>query len=376
MVRRSVFALAVAVVACRPSEPAPPDPKPAAESKEKPRAPEEPPLRLVEVAPGVHAALQPRARRFRDCNAAVIVARDEVMLIDGPQRILATQWLTQQFELLDPARRLRLVTTHWHLDHSLAATFVADRRAADAPVDGHIGHVDLAGLLSAKGAGQLHEHKAGLADMTRGAEGILASGQHVDGSLTEAQRAEVEAFVAEARPEIEVLDTISELHAPTVSIAKPTETTVGKHVVELIPLQAHTDADLVVYLPESQVLIAGDVVDELPFAGHGHPYRWLLALEGLRERGVERIVPGHGDVLGPEHLDREIELLRVVVARACEAIAAGHAARASWEAWKVTPEVAGLRDVWVTDGTSERAFAAFVPEMLVRAVDEREGCDP
>ena len=102
--QRLFFALMIAAAACRPSEPAPPDPKPAAESNEKLPAPKQPPLRLIEVAPGVHAALQPRARRFKDCNAAVIVARDEVMLIDGPQRIIATQWLTQQFELLDPSR--------------------------------------------------------------------------------------------------------------------------------------------------------------------------------------------------------------------------------------------------------------------------------
>ena len=87
-------------------------------------------------------------------------------------------------------------------------------------------------------------------------------------------------------------------------------------------------------------------------------------------------MPGHGDVLGLEHLDRQIELLRVVHARACAAIAGGRAGRASWDEWKETPELAAIRDAWVTDETSERAFASFIPEMLVRAVDEAEGCEP
>jgi len=364
--------LLLAVTACRPSPAAAPDPEPSAKSETS--AQSEPPLRLVEVAPGVHAALQPRARRFKDCNGVVIVARDEVMLIDGPQRILATQWLTQHFELLDPARRLRLVTTHWHVDHSLAAAFVGNRRPADAPVEAYIGHAGLADLLATEGAGQLHEHKAGLTDLMRGASEILERGQHLDGPLTKTQRAQLEAYVADAGPELEVLATLPRLTPPTVPIAEPMQTKVGRHVVELIPLQAHTDADLVVYLPEARVLIAGDVIDELPFAGHGHPYRWLQSLRELRQRPIERIIVGHGDVLGPEHLDRQIELLRVVHARACAAIEAGWVARRSWDEWKDSAEVAALREAWVTDEVSGRAFASFVPEMLVRAVDEADGC--
>ncbi len=336
--------------------------------------PSEPPLRLVEVAPGVFAGLQPPQRRFRDCNAAVLVAGDEVMLVDGPQRLAATRMLVDEFGLADPKRRLRLVTTHWHVDHSLAATFVSGLRPAQAPAPTRLGHAGLAPLLAEKGAVQLRERKVGLADAIRGATEILDRGRHIDGPLTDTERAEVEAFVLEARAEVDTLATIPSLLPPTRAIAEPTTTKLGDHVVELIPLQAHTDADLVVYLPGTRVLIAGDVVDELPFAGHGHPYRWLLALQQLRERPIDTIIAGHGDVLGPEHLDRQIELVRVVHAQACMALAAGRAPRAQYEEWKATAEFTAVHDAWVTDETSGRAFASFIPEMLVQAAEDAEGC--
>ena len=61
---------------------------------------------------------------------------------------------------------------------------------------------------------------------------------------------------------------------------------------------AHTPEDLVVFLPQSRVLIAGDIVfrGRIPFVGQADSGRWLEALDRLIGFDASLIVPGHGPV--------------------------------------------------------------------------------
>ena len=77
---------------------------------------------------------------------------------------------------------------------------------------------------------------------------------------------------------------------------------------------AHTTNDVIVWLPERKVAFTGDVIFNggTPFALFGSIAGWLDALEVLRGLGVERMVPGHGRVCGPEAIDEVGEYLRFV----------------------------------------------------------------
>jgi glyoxylase-like metal-dependent hydrolase (beta-lactamase superfamily II) len=59
---------------------------------------------------------------------------------------------------------------------------------------------------------------------------------------------------------------------------------------------AHTPEDLVVWLPQQGVLIAGDLVfrGRVPFVGQADSRRWIDALERLIAFKPRLIVPGHG----------------------------------------------------------------------------------
>ena len=61
---------------------------------------------------------------------------------------------------------------------------------------------------------------------------------------------------------------------------------------------AHTPEDLVVYLPQERVLLAGDLVfrARIPFVGQADSRRWIQALDNLLALDVRLIVPGHGPV--------------------------------------------------------------------------------
>ena len=91
---------------------------------------------------------------------------------------------------------------------------------------------------------------------------------------------------------------------------------------------AHTRSDQVVFLPEERVLFAGDLVEERIFAIY--PFfppddadvdgdRWIDVLRRLQELEPRVVVPGHGDVGGPELLETVRayhELIRDETARA------------------------------------------------------------
>ena len=63
---------------------------------------------------------------------------------------------------------------------------------------------------------------------------------------------------------------------------------------------AHTLADLAVWLPESRVLLAGDIsfIGVTPLAVHGLLSGWIEAIDTLLVLNPEVIVPGHGAIGG------------------------------------------------------------------------------
>jgi cyclase len=90
---------------------------------------------------------------------------------------------------------------------------------------------------------------------------------------------------------------------------------------------AHTTNDIVVWVPERQVLYSGDLVFNggTPFAMMGSVAGWLEALGRMRSLGAETIVPGHGPVCGPEAIDAQEDYLRWLQDVAKEGFDAGAA---------------------------------------------------
>ncbi len=64
----------------------------------------------------------------------------------------------------------------------------------------------------------------------------------------------------------------------------------------------HTRGDLVAFLPRERVLFAGDlvVVDRVPLITDPTTAGWVDVLDRLAGLSIDRIVPGHGGVTGPD----------------------------------------------------------------------------
>ena len=90
---------------------------------------------------------------------------------------------------------------------------------------------------------------------------------------------------------------------PTVTFDDRLSVYVDDLRVELIFVgPAHTTNDIVAWIPERKLLFSGDVIFNggTPFALGGSVAGWLTALDRIEALGAETIVPGHGEVCGPE----------------------------------------------------------------------------
>ena len=73
----------------------------------------------------------------------------------------------------------------------------------------------------------------------------------------------------------------------------------GVRVVFWVPRGSHTAGDLLVYLPDDKVLVAGDVLVNriVPTLQDGFVKNWIRTLDELQALGGVHFVPGHGEVM-------------------------------------------------------------------------------
>lgn len=84
-----------------------------------------------------------------------------------------------------------------------------------------------------------------------------------------------------------------------------TEKTIdGVKMVFIVPQGSHTPGDLIVYLPEDKVLIAGDVMVNgiVPNFRDANAKSWVSTLGELQKLPVRTIIPGHGPLARPADL--------------------------------------------------------------------------
>lgn len=85
---------------------------------------------------------------------------------------------------------------------------------------------------------------------------------------------------------------------PDQMIGSDQTITIGDQVIELhlMKHKAHTDKDMVVFLPKSKTLFAADLVfnDRIPSVAGGNINGWIEALDELDRFGATTVVGGHG----------------------------------------------------------------------------------
>jgi glyoxylase-like metal-dependent hydrolase (beta-lactamase superfamily II) len=199
------------------------------------------------------------ARRyaFYDQNIGAILGDDGVLIVDTRISHRQADEILSDLRSLTELPVRAVVNTHGHNDHAFG-----NHRFRPAPI---WGHERCARMIRETGNAQL-------------------------------------AKVAEGLPEL--ADDLAE-----VVLDPPDRTFDGEEAtldfdaggrrIELRHLgRGHTDNDIVVLVPDANVLFAGDLVeaDAPPYFGDGYPLDWPATLERMVELVNGSVVPGHGTV--------------------------------------------------------------------------------
>jgi cyclase len=234
------------------------------------------PARTEEVAAGVYAYVQPDGSWFLN-NTGFLVGKKGVVSIDTTATERRTRAYLEAISTISTQPVRTLVNTHHHGDHTHGNCLL--------PTATIIGH-------------------------PRCREEILKSMFPPPSGIWSA----VEWGDLEPEP-------------PFVTFDDHLTVWVDDLKVELhaVPTPAHTNNDIVAWIPERSVLFTGDLVfvGGTPFVPMGSVSGSLQALDWLRSFDAATLVPGHGPVATPAAIDNVVDYLRFVQSTAQRGKAAG-----------------------------------------------------
>ena len=247
---------------------------------------------LQKVADGVYAAVA-KPRTPINCNAAVIVYDDGVLVVDTHSRPSSAR--------AHPADRDR--------DRQAGAL----RRQHPLPLGPCAGEPRVPGRVPAAGGdrGVRGDARESARDRDEAREGPDRRGTRPDRGAQEADRRrggdrgrglapgrarQQEEYLAEIRSlELKLPDLTFDksliLHRP------------DRDIMLLFLGRGHTSGDVVAYLPKQKVVATGDLLHGwMPFMGDAFPTEWVATLDALDKLDFDHIVGGHGAVKPRAHL--------------------------------------------------------------------------
>ncbi len=202
-----------------------------------------------------------RRYAFFDQNIGVILGGDDVLVIDTRSTFVQAREVVADLRNLTKRPATIVVDTHGHFDHAFG-----NRIFRPAIIWGHEGCVAF----------------------------LARTGEPRRPKIAE-QNPEIAADLAEV-----VIDP------PDRTFAETAYVDVGDRRVELRFLgRGHTDHDVVVEVPDTGVLFAGDLIENgaVPSYGDAYPLDWPETASRLAELPFGVVVPGHGDHAGRRFAD-------------------------------------------------------------------------
>jgi glyoxylase-like metal-dependent hydrolase (beta-lactamase superfamily II) len=117
-------------------------------------------------------------------------------------------------------------------------------------------------------------------------------------------------FPQEAREIEEELANIT-FSSPLLSFDRRLVLDMGDATFHLEFVGGHSPGTILIYLPEERTLFTGDNVEtQFPYFGQCRFSAWREGLHKMKTLDVERVVPGHGYVGGPELIDDYIAFFK------------------------------------------------------------------
>jgi glyoxylase-like metal-dependent hydrolase (beta-lactamase superfamily II) len=213
----------------------------------------------IEVAPGVFVLPDRRVNLVP--NVGIVLGDDAALVVDTGMGPASGDVVLAEARRLAGSRDLILTITHFHPEHGYGASRLKDTARI---------------VYNRRQAVELAESGAEFVEMFRG-------------------------FGPEVAAALEGVELVQ----PHETYDGTTELDLGGRTVVLSEQGgAHTAGDQVVLVPDAGVLFAGELVENrfvpIVFGDVADGPAWIDTLDRLEELGAGTIVPGHGQVGGPE----------------------------------------------------------------------------
>jgi glyoxylase-like metal-dependent hydrolase (beta-lactamase superfamily II) len=253
---------------------------------------------LVKVAEGVYAATARKAFPM-NCNAAVIINEDDVLVVDSHATPRAAAALRRQIRKLTPLPVRFVVNTHFHNDHSRGN----QAYVAAGPVHGRAATIvateaTALSLRTIEGD-RLKKDAAEIAEKVQAARATLEAARNAESrTQSQARYDELRRYEGDLAKLELVLPSLTFdrsliLHRKT------------RDILILFLGRGHTNGDAVVYLPKEKVVVTGDLVTRWgPGMGDGFPNEWPATLDALLALDFTHVIGGHGAPGGRELVTR------------------------------------------------------------------------
>ena len=248
---------------------------------------------LQKVADGVYAALA-KPRSPINCNAAVVVLDDAVLVVDTHSRPSSARALIAQIRTITDKPVRFAVNTHFHWDHAQGnhaypvafpqqVTIIASEATREN--------------LRTLGAARLKDQLASTPGQIATLEAQLAK------ATDAASQSRLKDEIAQQKDYLEEIKSL-ELTLPDLTFDKSLIIYRGDRRVVLLFLgRGHTSGDVVAWLPKERVVATGDLLHGwMPYMGDGYPSEWVATLDALDKLEFDTIIGGHGTVKPHAHL--------------------------------------------------------------------------
>jgi cyclase len=241
---------------------------------------------ISKISKHVYIAHPERIKRINS-TSTIIVSENYITVIESQTDIfMATELIKEIREKISGLPIKYLVFSHFHSDHTLgAAAFLKENPSLII-----IAHENTAQHMLLYAAG---EQKSW-------AEIVKQKSIDARDSAAVAQNAETKAYLFKTADELETYykDIQSSIIInPNLTFSDSLTLSDNGLKLQLLFLGAgHTPGDIVVLIPQDEVLVTGDLVhDYEPLFWDADPDSWIETLEKLKQLDFEYFVGGHGD---------------------------------------------------------------------------------
>jgi cyclase len=322
-------------------------------------------VRTEKVADGVWAVHPPDELRFDNSNSVVILMDDGVFVVDTQNSPLAARAVLAAIRGLTDRPVHWVLNTHWHGDHVQGNEVYRDA----FPDAQFIAHATVPEDMRTRAQPAYEQELKDVPEWLGRAREALrtgnADGQTLDPEQIERLRGQVERRTLY----LEQLRSITSLVLPD-HLFDDTLTISSGRTLHLMHLAGHTRGDVAIWIPDVRVLVTGDLLDDMPYTGHGSPTALLETMHRFDGFDFAAMIPGHGAVRrSKDHLHHAESLFRTIVDYARDAVKRGD----SIEATQLGIDLSAHREWFVTDAASTRYWPFFMSEAVRRAWEEAGG---